>query len=64
MMRPTAANDQLNWRKDQYVTHAKKPQWGVGKIVDSDSQNFTVFFADSGRRTLMELDAQLTTFLS
>lgn len=54
----------MNWRKDQYVTHDKKPRWGVGKIVDSISRKFTVFFADSGRRTLMELDAQLTTFLS
>jgi len=50
----------MNWRKDQYVTHDKKPQWGVGKIVDSNSQDFTVFFADSGRRTFMQLDAPIS----
>ncbi len=50
----------MNWHNHQYVTHDKRPQWGVGKVFDANARDFKVFFADSGWKNFMQGDVPLS----
>ena len=49
----------MSWAMGKVVVHGAKPEWGVGKVVSSNSQELAVFFVGGGRRVF----GQPATFL-
>ena len=50
----------MNWHNNQFVTHDKRPEWGIGKVFDANARDFKVFFADSGWKNFMQGDVPLS----
>ncbi len=49
----------MKWKNGDFVVHTNKPEWGVGKIFDVNSQQVSIFFVDGGKRVLGQPAAQL-----